>query len=541
MTKDIKILPLGGLRQVGKNCTLIIYGNEAMMIDCGMGFPGNDEFMNNDFFIPDFDAISRLDIKLKGVIITHGHEDHIGALPYLLKHTRVPVHMTELPYEILKERLDAATLPFVQVYPESDFKQIEIGSFSVDTIKVKHSILESRALIINAGPYKIVHSGDFKSPDEKSPFTGKVPEDVDIFMVDSTNAERKGRSENEEQIVANIEEIINNAPGRVIATCFSSNTRRIASIIKASHKYGRKIGLLGRSVNSYSSIAEKLGHISLPDYVLTDRKQIAKVPEHSITLIVTGSQAEPRSVLKRISMDMFKSVTVKFGDTIFMSSKFIPGNEISISVMIDHLIEKGAEVFYEERSDIHVSGHAKKEEIRDAIEDVSPRLVIPVHGNLRFLNSVVNLAEEQGLRSQMISDGDIFSYSRSNSFLARHIDLETVIVSNGENDLIDKEILRQRRALARSGFLCVMMSVDFLNNALLSSPRIVSEGIMMTHRMKKVEAYIKDMINRYFAQEIEDDPEWDEVEEDIRIIVRRHLRKISGNKPKVFSIIVNKE
>ncbi len=543
MKNNIEILSLGGLRQVGKNCLLIKYGKSALMIDCGMGFAGNDDFMEDDFFIPDLEVIKELDIELKGCVITHGHEDHIGGIPYLLQQFDIPVFMTPFPKKILSERISriAKYKKNIVTVNQKENSGFKAGPFEVTMLDVPHSIPEAKALIIKAGGCTIVHSGDFKGMDAaSSPFRKKVPKNVDMFLIDSTNIESEGNSSNEDSIKKNIETLIENAAGRVIVTGFSSNVARIKNIIEISQKKNRVIGLMGRSVLSYTGYAKELGYINLPPSIVTDQAKINRIPENKLTLIVTGSQAETRSIMKRMSLDMMKSVSVKYGDTIIFSSKVIPGNELSIGRMIDDLVEKGANVFYEKTDDIHVSGHAKKNDIINAIKDVDPELVIPVHGHRRFLELLARTAEKEGYRSRVITDGDLLSYNKKNGEHVSHkYELDTVIVSNYDPDLIDLENIRERKRIAKAGFMTVMLTVDFLSNVLLCQPRIISAGIAAPHRMKKIEREIRDIINDYFAHELPEEPYWKDIEEEIRIKTRRYLYSILKKKPLVHAIIVN--
>ncbi len=539
--EKLKIVPLGGLREVGKNSMLLIFGKEAIMIDCGMGFAGNDEFMEDDFYIPDFDAINSLGCKLIGVIITHGHEDHIGGIPYLLQKFDVPVYATEYAALVLKERM-AKTAKYKNLIsiPASKKDAFDVGPFNIKMHDVPHSIPEAKALEIKVGGYKLVHSGDFRCDNHKhSPFYKKFGDDVDILFMESTNIEHEGFSKNEEDVIDNIKEIIDNAPARVIVTAFSSNAARIKNIIDISIACGRTVGLLGRSVNMYTHIAESLGYLKLPPSIITDKTEIKRVPDNKLTLIVTGSQAEPRSIMKRMSLDMMKLLTVKYGDTILFSSKMIPGNEISIGRMIDHLVEKGANVFYENTANIHTSGHARKEEIILAVKDIKPKLVIPVHGHIRFLDHNVRTLRKEGFFAYMISDGDVLSYDKNGHALVQKIELETKIVSNRETGLIDLETLRERKRMARGGIMTIIMTADMFESELAGPIRIISAGIASKERMKKIEKDIKDMISYFFSKEIKDEPDWEEVQEEIRIRVRRYLTELTEKKPIVYSIIIN--
>ncbi len=542
MTLPVEILPLGGLKEVGKNCTIIKYGQDALMIDCGMGFPGNDDFMDDDFFIPDLDIIEELDLDLHGCVITHGHEDHIGGVPYLLKRFDIPVYMTKFPHNILAERLSKfAKYKNIVSFNSKRIPLIECGPFTVEMINVPHSIPEAKGLVIKVGEYKIVHTGDFKLKKAgKSPFEGKISENTDILMIDSTNIEQPGRSEDESVIIKNISNIIENAPGRIIVTGFSSNTERIRNIIDIALSQKRVVGLLGRSVNSYASIASELGYMKLPPSVITQQSKINQIPENKLLLIVTGSQAEPRSVMKRMSLDMMKSVSIKYGDTIIFTSKNIPGNELSIGRMIDNLVEKGAEVYYENTDKIHVSGHANQQDIVNTVITVNPDLVLPVHGHRRFLNLNAKLARRNGFNAQVITDGEMLLYRKKRMpVISQKFDLTVKVVSNNDPDLVDVETVRDRKRIARAGFMNVLLTVDFLSNTLLSRPRLVSTGIASTARMKKIEREIQSIISDHFKEEIPEDPYWKDVEEEIRIKVRRHLYSITRKKPIVNVIIVN--
>ena len=542
MTLPVEILPLGGLKEVGKNCTIIKYGQDALMIDCGMGFPGNDDFMDDDFFIPDLDIIEELDLDLHGCVITHGHEDHIGGVPYLLKRFDIPVYMTKFPHNILAERLSKfAKYKNIVSFNSKRIPLIECGPFTVEMINVPHSIPEAKGLVIKVGEYKIVHTGDFKLKKAgKSPFEGKISENTDILMIDSTNIEQPGRSEDESVIIKNISNIIENAPGRIIVTGFSSNTERIRNIIDIALSQKRVVGLLGRSVNSYASIASELGYMKLPPSVITQQSKINQIPENKLLLIVTGSQAEPRSVMKRMSLDMMKSVSIKYGDTIIFTSKNIPGNELSIGRMIDNLVEKGAEVYYENTDKIHVSGHANQQDIVNTVITVNPDLVLPVHGHRRFLNLNAKLARRNGFNAQVITDGEMLLYRKKRMpVISQKFVLTVKVVSNNDPDLVDVETVRDRKRIARAGFMNVLLTVDFLSNTLLSRPRLVSTGIASTARMKKIEREIQSIISDHFKEEIPEDPYWKDVEEEIRIKVRRHLYSITRKKPIVNVIIVN--
>lgn len=540
MTEKLKFLPLGGLKEVGKNCMLVIYGKDALMIDCGIGFPGNDDFLEDDCFIPDFDIIENMELNLKGLIITHGHEDHIGAVPYLLRRFDVPVFATEFAAELLKERVARISkYSNITAIPAKRRTPFETGPFKIKMIPVVHSIPEAMALEIEVGGYKFVHTGDFKcdSP-EKSPFSNFKSDDVDILFIDSTNVEHEGFSGREADIKENIATLVKKAQGRVIATCFSSNTFRLKTLIEAGIADGRKIALVGRSVQSYAAVARQLGYLNFSKEILSENRMIEKTPDSKLLIIATGSQAEPRSVMKRMSLDMLKMISIHTGDTILFSSKIIPGNELSIGRMIDVLVEKGAEIHYENTDHIHVSGHAYKDELMHAMQDVNPELIVPVHGHVRFRDYNARTAETLGYKTRMISDGDLFVYDKDKPYIERKVELEPIIVSNMDSKLIDIETVKERKRIARAGFMLVTLNVKLDNETFEVQPKILSSGLASISELKKIEKETKEIIYNYFSDEISYDPDWEDVEEEIRIRVRRFLKSKTAKKPVVYSTII---
>ncbi len=541
MREELSIVPLGGLREVGKNCLLLIYGTEALMIDCGMGFPGNDDFMDDDFFIPDFDAIRRLEVNLAGVVATHGHEDHIGAIPYLLRDYEAPVYLTEFPAEVLKERMaKVARYNTLVPLPAKRKSGFDVGPFHVKMLPVPHSIPEAKALLISVGPFTILHTGDFKCDRSgHSPFYRKVPDSVDLMFIDSTNIEREGFSTQEEEIIPNLRDIIARATGRIIVTAFSSNIERIKNIIAIAREEGRVVGLMGRSVHTYTRIAKKLGYLTLPPSVITDEAAFSTIPDEKLLMIVTGSQAEPRSIMKRLSLDMLKAVPLKYGDTVLFSSRMIPGNETAIGRMMDTLVEKGVNLFYEATARIHASGHGRQEDLLLAAEEVNPSLVIPVHGHLRFIAHHCRLLEQKGFSTRMISDGDVLLVTKEYSELVRRIDLRKRIVSNYDPDLVDIETIRERKRLARAGVMTILLTVNLLEGRLSVPPRITAVGIASAAALKNIEHELRDHIYTYFAEKKGKDRDLEEIEEDIRLLTRRYLMDLTDKKPVVSVMAVN--
>ncbi|HSA32337.1 MAG TPA: ribonuclease J [bacterium] len=539
MAEQIMAVPLGGLREVGKNCLLLIYHKKALMVDCGMGFPGNDYLMDDDFFIPDFDALATLGVTLEGVVVTHGHEDHIGAIPYLLRDHDVPVYLTEFPAGLLKERMGkVARYQNLVVLPAKRKAPIEIGPFTVRMLPVPHSIPEAKGLLIEAGPFKLLHTGDFKCDGSgHSPFYKKVPEDIDMMFVDSTNIEREGVSKQEPELIPNLRRIIAGAKGRIIVTAFSSNIDRIKNIIAVAQESGRTVGFMGRSVRNYTRLAQQLGYLELPGSIVTDETQFSLIPDKKLLMIVTGSQAEPRSIMKRLSLDMLKAVPLKYGDTILFSSKIIPGNETAIGRMMDSLVEKGVNLFYEATANIHASGHGRRDDLLLAAREVNPSLIVPVHGHLRFIDHHCRVLEKEGFSARLISDGDVLVYTKKDSELRQRIDLQKRIVSNYSTELVDIETVRERKRLARSGGMTVVLSANLIAGKLVTPPRFFSLGIASASAMKSIERALRDLIYDYFADKKTAAREPEEIEDDLRVIVRRYLTELTDKKPVVTVVV----
>lgn len=535
MAEQIMAVPLGGLREVGKNCLLLIYQKKAIMLDCGMGFPGNDYLMDDDFFIPDFDAIATLGVTLEGVVVTHGHEDHIGAIPYLLRDHDVPVYLTEFPAGLLKERMGkVARYQNLVVLPAKRKAPVEIGPFTVRMLPVPHSIPEAKALLIEAGPFKLLHTGDFKCDGSgHSPFYKKVPEDIDMMFVDSTNIEREGVSKQEPELIPNLRRIIAGAKGRIIVTAFSSNIDRIKNILAIAQESGRTVGFMGRSVRTYTRIAQQLGYLELPGSIVTDESQFSTIPDKKLLMIVTGSQAEPRSIMKRMSLDMLKAVPLKYGDTILFSSKIIPGNETAIGRMMDSLVEKGVNLFYEATSNIHASGHGRRDDLLLAAREVNPSLIVPVHGHLRFIDFHCRVLEKEGFSARLISDGDVLVYTKKDSELRQRIDLQKRIVSNYDPDLLDIETVRDRKRLARAGAMTIVLSLDRVEGKLVTPPRFITMGVAAPVPMKGIQHELRGMIYDYFADKKNLARDNEEIEEDLRLIARRYLTEVTDKKPVV--------
>ena len=450
-------------------------------------------------------------------------------------------YLTEFPAELLKERMGkVARYNTLVPLPAKRKSVFDVGPFSVKMVPVPHSIPESKALFISVGPFSILHTGDFKCDNSgHSPFYKKVPPSPDLMFIDSTNIEQTGTSIQEEDIIPNLQGIIAEATGRVIVTAFSSNIERIKNIIAIAQEEGRVVGLMGRSVHTYTRIAQKLGYLKIPPSVIADESRISSIPDEKLLLIVTGSQAEPRSIMKRLSLDMLKSFPLKYGDTVIFSSRMIPGNETAIGRMMDKLVEKGVNLFYEATADIHASGHGRQNDLLLAAREVKPALIVPVHGHLRFIAHHCRLLEREGFSTRMISDGDVLTYTKEYSELSCRVDLRKRIVSNYDPDLVDIETIHERKRLARAGAMTILLTVNIVEGRLVVPPRIASVGIASAPAMKNIEHELRSQIYAYFSDKKAINRETEEIEEDIRLIARRYLTDLTDKKPVVSVFVMN--
>ena len=386
--QPLKIIPLGGLGEIGLNMMAFEYADSIMVVDCGLMFP-EDYMLGIDIVIPDISYLMENREKVKALVITHGHEDHTGAIPFVLREINVPIYATALTVGLIEEKLAEHRLldktTFETVRPRDT---VSIGPFDVEFIRVSHSIVDGCGLAIKTPVGVVIHTGDFKL--DQTPVDGEVidyarfseygEKGVLALLSDSTNVEREGYTLSEREIGRNIEEIFGRCEGRIIVAAFSSNIHRIQQVIDAADKFGRKVVLNGKSMVSNTGIARTLGYLNAPDGLLVDLRELGRLPQNKVVLLTTGSQGEPMSALTRMALDNHKQIKVTKGDTIILSSKFIPGHEKAITTMMNHLYRRGATVIYEKVSEVHVSGHASQEELKIMLNMVRPEYFIPIHG-----------------------------------------------------------------------------------------------------------------------------------------------------------------
>lgn len=486
--ETMRIMPLGGLKEIGKNITLVEYKNDILIIDCGFSFP-EDEMFGIDVVIPDFTYLKENMERIKGLIITHGHEDHIGGVPFLLKEINVPVYAPPLAMGLIRNKLKEHGLAMEEhVIEAGDI--FNVGAFRVEAIHTNHSIADAMAYSIKCPGGHLVHTGDFKI--DYSPLDGKRidlakfaqlgQEGVDVLLCDSTNVLRPGYTPSERVVVDSMNEIFAKTEKRLIIATFSSNIYRIKYFMEASIKYGRKIAISGRSMENVLTLARELGYVNLPESAFVDIRKIGNIPDANITIITTGSQGEPMSALTRMANDSHRAVKLKSGDTVVFSSSPIPGNAKAVTNIVNKLYEKKVNVFLSDFVDIHVSGHACKEELKLIHSLVKPRFFIPAHGEYRHLREHARLAESMGMDRGNIfvmNNGDALRITGKQAKVEpAAAPAEDVLVDGYGVGDVGNVVLRDRKQLSESGLIVIAVSIDSNSGLLAARPELITRGFI---------------------------------------------------------------
>lgn len=484
-----KIIPLGGLKEIGKNCTLIECNNEILIIDCGFAFPEYEMF-GVDIVIPDFTYLIENSAKIKGLIITHGHEDHIGGVPYLLKELNVPVYAAALPMGMIDHKLEEHNLTCEKHIIKAGDK-FKLGSFKVEAIQTNHSIADALAFSVKFPGGQVVHTGDFKI--DYSPLDGKVidlnrfsqlgDEGVDVLLCDSTNVLRQGYTPSEAVVRKSIDEIFNNTDKRIIIATFASNVHRIKYFMEASMKHGRQIAVSGRSMENVLALSKELGYLDdIPESLFVDVSKTKNLPDSKITILTTGSQGEPMSALTRMAYDNHKSIKLKKNDVVVFSSSPIPGNEKVVSQVINKLYEKRVEVVLASAMDVHVSGHASSEELKLIHTLVRPRFFMPAHGEYRHLIEHAKLSNRLGqpkTRIFVMSNGDALEVDgKKAKIIEAYTSGEDIMVDGYGVGDVGNQVLKERKMLSQSGLVTVSIVLDSATGSLMSEPVLNTIGFV---------------------------------------------------------------
>ena len=549
VSNKLNIIPLGGLGEIGKNMTAFRYGNDIILIDAGLMFP-EDDMLGIDLVIPDITYLIENQDKLKGIFLTHGHEDHIGALPFILKQLDVPVYGTALTLGILEGRLEEAGVSTANLNVIKSGDRVRAGVFKLEFMRVNHSIPDAIGMAIHTPVGLIVHTGDFKI--DQTPVDGQVMElnrfaeygdrGVLLMMADSTNAERPGYTQSEKFVGETFDNEFRHAKHRIIVATFSSNVHRIQQICDTAVKFRRKVAVMGRSMVNVVNISLKLDYLKVPEGLLIDIDDIRNYSNDQIVVICTGSQGEPMSALTRMSMGENRKVQIVPGDTVIISAAPIPGNEKMVSNTINHLYMLGAEVVYEKANGVHVSGHASQEELKLMHHLVRPKFFMPVHGEYRHLVKHARLAESLGMDSKNIiiaQNGSVVELSRDKICINGKVMAGKVLIDGlGVGD-VGNIVLRDRRQLSQDGIMIVVVGVDSATNQIVSGPDIVSRGFVYVREaedlMVEAKGRVQDALDKC---EERNHTEWSTLKIAIRDSLGRFLFEKTRRRPMIIPIIM---
>lgn len=547
--ESMKIFPIGGLDEIGKNMTLLEYKDQILIIDCGMSFP-DDSMYGIDVVIPDFSYVVKNASKVKGLIITHGHEDHIGGVPYLLKQINVPIYGTPLSLGLIRNKLEEHGIRGnLNVIHAGD--TFRVGAFEIEAIHTTHSIADAVSYCITTPAAKIFHTGDFKidyTPVDADPIDfGRLAEigdsGVDLMMCDSTNAVRPGFTRSERVVGESLDGIFREAQNRIIIATFSSNVNRIQKIIELSVKYGRKFAVSGRSMDNVVKLAMELGYLKFPPGSYVELNQTRGIPDSKLTIITTGSQGEPLSALARMAADEHRSVKLKKGDTVILSSTPVPGNEKSVSRVVNQLYQKQVHVIYNENADIHVSGHACQEDLKLMHSLIRPKFFMPVHGEHRHLIIHRQLAEQLGEKKDhifILSNGDQLTLTKKRAIKFKNVvPAEDIMVDGlGVGD-VGNIVLKDRQLLSESGLILVVAGVDTASGTLVSGPEIVSRGFVYVKENEGLIAESRKVAQNAIEKSLSGGfQDWNSLKNDVRDDLRRFIFQKTRRSPLILPVFL---
>ena len=552
MTKKettIKIIPLGGLSEIGRNITAFKYKDEILIVDCGLSFP-EDDMLGIDIVIPDISYLIKNKEKVKGIVLTHGHEDHIGALPYVLRKLNVPVYGTRLTLGLVEIKLKEHRLDTSNLHRVEPGQTIKLGEFDVEFIRTSHSIPDSCAIAIHTELGVIFHTGDFKI--DFTPIDGQVidlhriaelgQKGVLVMMADSTNVERPGATMSERSVGETFESIFRNTKQRIIVATFASNVHRVQQVLNAAYKYDRKVVVSGRSMVNVIAVASELGALNVIDGLIIDVNEMDKYEDHEILILTTGSQGESMAALSRMASSEHRKLDIQEGDLVVFSASPIPGNEKSVTRVINQLFEKGAEVIYESLADVHVSGHACQEELKLMHILAKPKYFIPVHGEYRHLKRHGKLAEDLGMPKENIfigENGTVFEFGNDYGKICGNIQAGRILVDGlGVGD-VGNIVLRDRKHLAEDGLMIIVVTITKENGNVVAGPDIISRGFVYVREsedlMDEAREVVREVLDDCEQQNIR---EWSLLKSSIRDRLKDFLFQKTKRRPMILPIIM---
>ena len=549
MISKLKIIPLGGLGEIGKNMTVFEFGGDIIVVDCGMGFPDEDMY-GVDMVLPDISYLKANASRVRGIIITHGHEDHIGAVPYVLKELDVPIYTMPLTAALIELKLEEHDLLYnTQIFTKKVGSSFRLGAFTIEFINVNHSIPDAVALAIGTPIGTVIHTGDFKI--DVTPIQGSMMDiarlgqlgndGVLALLSDSTNVEKPGYSASERKVGASFNKLFMGCDKRIIITTFASNVHRLQQIIDVAAKYGRKVAITGRSMENVLHVASVLGYVKIPENVMVDLEKVNSLPREKTVIISTGSQGEAMSALYRMAFSEHKQIKVDAGDRVIISASAIPGNETMISRVIDELFHKGAEVIYDRNTDLHVSGHASQEEQKMMLALTKPKYFIPVHGEYRMLVKHAELGRLMGVKPQNIviaENGKVIEISKKGIRCEETVQAGAVMLDGSGTSEVGSVVMRDRHRLAEDGMIVVVLPYSSDDRKLLSDPEIITRGFIY---VKEAEAMMDELkrvtLESVAACEEQRVTDWTAIKNRVKSNLSGYLYKTTRRSPMILPVI----
>ncbi|HKZ78713.1 MAG TPA: ribonuclease J [Pyrinomonadaceae bacterium] len=551
MASVLEIIPLGGIGEFGMNCMAVRFDDEMLILDVGMGFPEESAY-GVDVCIPDFDFLEEYRDFITAIVLTHGHEDHLGALPYFLKRFNVPVYCSHFTAGLAESKLEEhELLGDVLLHRVEPRDVVDIGVFSVEFIRVSHSLVDCFSLAIRTPVGTIIHTGDYKvdetpvigEPIDLRSFRRYGQEGVLALLSDSTNATVPGRTPSERAVIPAFEEIFSEAKGRIIVTAFSSSIHRLQIVLDVAQQFGRKVCVLGRSMQKNVEVAERLGYLDIPEGLLLSLNQIKQMDDDEIVFLVTGSQGESRAALSQMAVQSYKGLTIEEGDTVVLSARIIPGNERLISRMIGFLYKRGANIIEEKRRLVHVSGHASQEDIRIMTEATKPKFVVPIHGEYRmlfrhkeFIKNHLGYPEENII---LVENGDVLELDGGRAAIINKREIRRTFIDETGFEEILSETVRERKQLAYEGTITLIIAIDGTTGELKARPEIVMRGVRgldpANGSLREAQQIVAAAVAGASRETLLDESL---LKEHVRLELKRFIQKLTGAKPVILPVVV---
>ena len=550
MASKLKIIPLGGLGEIGKNLTVYEYGKDIILVDCGMGFP-DQSLYGVDMVIPDITYLKSNRDHIRGMIVTHGHEDHIGAIPYVLRELDIPIYTAPLTAAIIELKLEEHDLLYhTQIFTKKPGDRFKLGCFEIEFIHVNHSIADAVALAIKTPIGTVIQTGDFKI--DITPIQGGMidlprlgqlgNEGVLALLSDSTNVERPGYSASESRVGDCFDELFKNCDKRIIVTTFASNVHRLQQIINVAAKYKRKVGITGRSMENVMRVATELDYVDIPEGVMVDMAHIGSLPKNKTVVICTGSQGETMSALYRMAFSEHRQVSINAGDRVIISASAIPGNETTISKVIDELFQKGAEVIYDRNTPLHVSGHACQEELKMMLALTKPQYFIPVHGEYRMLCKHAEIAKMMGVEPKNVvvsENGKVIELTKRSIKSTASVPAGDVYIDGTGVGDVGSAVLRDRRHLAEDGVVLAIVTLSADDGKPVAQPEIITRGFVYVKEAENLIDELKRVVNESLDScERQRISEWSAIKGRIKSNISGYLYKTTRRSPMVLPVII---